>query len=194
MQRLILASASPRRRELLAMLGLTDFEVIPARGEPSIPVGAHPADAVARIARYKAETVADQNPGALVLAADTVVALDGRILGKPAGAADAAEMLRALSGREHAVYTGVALLCGARALCRTERTAVHFRPLTDGEIAAYIATGEPLDKAGAYGAQGRGSLFVERIEGDFFNVVGLPLCLLGKLLEEFGFNLMEQGR
>ena len=176
------------------MLGLRELEILPVAGEPAIPAGEAPEAAVLRVAAWKAETASALRPDALVLAADTVVALDGQVLGKPADAADAARMLRALSGREHAVYTGVALREGARALCRAACTRVRFRDLTEAEIAAYIATGEPMDKAGAYGAQGRGSLLVERIDGDFFNVVGLPLCLLGKLLREFGIDLMEPER
>ena len=188
---LILASASPRRKELMAHLGLP-FEVIPAPG-PEVPPDEADADrTVWFLSRQKARQVAEAHPEALVIGADTVVEIDGRILGKPRNEADAKRMLRMLSGREHCVHTGVSLV---RASCpyvcdtNTERTRVFFREMTDAEIDAYVATGEPMDKAGAYGYQGRAGLFVERIEGDYFNVVGLPLCLLGKMLSEAGVKL-----
>jgi septum formation protein len=126
----------------------------------------------------------------VVLAADTVVSLDGRILGKPKDEADAETMLRLLSGRTHAVYTGVALVRDTRQIYRYETTLVSFRQLSQYEISAYISTGEPMDKAGAYGAQGIASLFIRRIEGDYFNVVGLPLFLLGSMLEELGLSAL----
>ena len=182
-QRIILASASPRRRELLQMLGLA-FEVRPARGEERMPQGAAPDELVMALSRQKAEELAA--PDAIVIGADTVVALDGVILGKPKDAEDAKRMLLKLSGRRHTVYTGVTVLRGSTMLSRAERTEVFFRPLDGDEIERYVATGEPLDKAGAYGIQGFGSLFVERIEGDFFNVMGLPLCCLGKMLKDLG--------
>ena len=188
---IILASASPRRRELLEHFNIPGLAVVPARGEAPVPEGAAPADAVMAISRGKALDVAEQcAPGDVIIAADTVVALDGDILGKPRDAAEAAEMLRRLSGRAHEVYTGVTVLGGGRELCCAERTAVRFRALAEEEIAAYVATGEPLDKAGAYGAQGLGALFVEGITGDFFNVMGLPLCRLGRMLNELGVSLL----
>ena len=169
------------------MLGLA-FEIRPARGEEQAEPGLAPDELVKALSRHKAEEVA--SAGAIVIGADTVVVLDGAVLGKPKDAEDAKRMLRALSGRRHAVYTGVTVLRGGTVLSRAERTEVRFRPLDEAEIERYVATGEPLDKAGAYGAQGFASLFVERIEGDFFNVMGLPLCLLGKMLKELDVELL----
>ena len=191
--KIILASASPRRKALLEMFHPEDLEIRPASG----PEAAHPELApdalVAELSRCKAAEVAGQLPpdaDAAVIGADTVVVLDGAVLGKPADEADAARMLRALSGRAHTVFTGVTVIRGAGVLSAVERTEVHFRPLAEDEIARYIATGEPMDKAGAYGAQGYASLFVERLEGDFFNVMGLPLCALGNLLKQIGVELL----
>ncbi|MDR0862120.1 MAG: Maf family protein [Oscillospiraceae bacterium] len=204
--RLILASASPRRRELLAMLGLA-FEVIPARGDEVAAQGS-PAETVKSIALGKAREVwarevwarenqANSQADVLVIAADTLVFSEGGALGKPRDALDAADMLARLSGREHEVYTGFAVLGKSgretREVARYERTVVRFRELRDDEIAAYVATGEPLDKAGAYGAQGLGALFIERLDGDFFNVMGLPLCALAAVLrDEFNFNVLTE--
>lgn len=190
-RRLILASASPRRRELLGRFGLA-FEVIPARGGEADAAGRTPEEYVKALARAKADEVAARTADetAVIVAADTVVELDGVILGKPGTAERAERMLAALSGRTHRVWSGVCVLDKERSDCRAECTAVTFRPLTAEEIRAYAATGEPLDKAGAYGYQGLASLFVERIEGDYFNVVGLPLCLLGQMLRPFGVELL----
>lgn len=187
----ILASASPRRRELLEMLGVKDLKIIPARGEERAPEGAGAEEAVLAISRGKALEAAEQSsPGDVIIAADTVVCLDGEILGKPHGEAGAADMLRRLSGREHTVYTGVTVMRGGDIHSAAERTLVRFRPLSGDEIEAYVATGEPMDKAGAYGAQGIGSLLVEGIRGDFFNVMGLPLCRLGLMLKDMGVRLL----
>lgn len=174
------------------MLRVKGLEILPAVGEERAEPGLAPDVLVMALSRRKAEESAGVcgDPRAVVIGADTVVALDGTVLGKPKDEEDAKRMLRALSGRRHAVYTGVTVLRGDTALSRAERTEVYFRPLDEAEIARYVATGEPLDKAGAYGAQGLASLFVERIEGDFFNVMGLPLCLLGKLLKELGVELL----
>jgi septum formation protein len=190
---LILASASPRRRELLTMLGLS-FAVMPAEGERD-PGDLTPGAAVEAIALGKALEIAGKimlrQRRDIVIAADTLVYLDGAPLGKPRDAADAARMLRRLAGRWHEVFTGFAVLGGGAAVTRHERTRVNFRDVTDGEIARYVATGEPLDKAGAYGAQGRGAVFIAGIEGDFFNVMGLPLCALSAVLrDEFGFSIV----
>lgn len=188
---IVLASQSPRRRELLTMLGVKDFEIIPARSEMDFPSDIFPGDAAVAVARAKAlEVLPQAAPASLVLAADTVVSLDGRILEKPADEAEAFSMLRALSGRRHTVYSGVVMLYGGRELSRHEATDVLFRRLDDDEIRRYIATGEPMDKAGAYGAQGIASVFIERLDGDFFNVVGLPLCTLDKMLAELGFGII----
>ena len=187
---LVLASASPRRRDLLEMLGLFDLTVLPACGEAPLNLQLPVAEAVARVALSKARDSAARAPeGALVLGADTVVCLDGRILGKPRDASEASAMLHALSGKKHTVYTGMALIRDGRELWDTAAADVWFRPLEDREINAYIATGSPLDKAGAYGAQDLAALFVERIEGEFYTVVGLPMCGLGKLLAAFGIQL-----
>ena len=192
---LILASASPRRRELLGYFGLP-FTVIPAPGPEVPPEEADAGRTAWFLAQQKARQVAQAHPEALVIGADTVVGVEGQVLGKPRDAADARRMLRLLSGREHQVYTGVSLVrYGVYPAVRSyndtrmETTRVFFREMTDAEIDAYVATGEPMDKAGAYGYQGRAGIYVERIEGDFFNVVGLPLCLLGEMLTEAGVKL-----
>ena len=191
--KLVLASASPRRLDLLEMLGLFDITVLPAAGEAPLDPRLSVPEAVAQVALSKARDSAARAPeGALVLGADTVVALDGRILGKPRDEADAFAMLRALSGRQHTVYTGMALKQGERELWDTAEARVWFRPMEDREIRAYIATGSPMDKAGAYGAQDLAALFVERIEGEFYTVVGLPMCGLGKLLAAFGIRLWSE--
>ena len=188
---IILASASPRRRELMQMLGVSDLKVIPAVGEEKAGPGLPPDELVKALAAHKAKEVAEKcGEGDIVIAADTIVWHSGRVYGKPHTEAEAAAMLRALSGDAHEVYTGVAVLRGDTLLLETERSAVHFRTLSDAEIDAYIRTGEPMDKAGAYGIQGRASLFVEGIEGDFFNVVGLPLCRLGLMLDKLGVRLL----
>lgn len=188
---LILASASPRRIALLNMLNLFDVRVIPAANEAPYPQGLSPFEAVQKIAASKALDVAGRlPPDALILAADTVVALDETVLGKPADEAEAFRMLRSLSGRKHTVYTGMALFQGGKLLCDTAKADVWFRDITDAEINAYIGTGSPIDKAGAYGAQDMAALFVERIDGEFYTVVGLPICKLGKLFQSFGLKLI----
>ncbi|HAJ65203.1 MAG TPA: septum formation inhibitor Maf [Clostridiales bacterium] len=187
----ILASASPRRRELMEMLGAEELVIRPAVGEERADPALPPAELVKALAAHKArEIAADAAADDVVIAADTIVYIDGRVCGKPHSEAEAAQMLRTLSGRTHEVFTGVCVIRGGRELCRADRSAVTFRPLSDGEIARYIATGEPMDKAGAYGAQGKGALFVEKIDGDFFNVMGLPLCVLGQMLKEQGVGLL----
>lgn len=188
---LILASGSPRRRQLLEQIGLT-FVVRSSDVDESVSPGLTPAQVVESLSARKGEAVAaEAAPGDLVLSADTVVALDGAILGKPRDRAEAEAMLTALSGRTHQVYTGVTLLQDGRRLTEHEATAVTFRPLSPEEIAAYVSTGEPMDKAGAYGIQGLGALLVERLEGDYFNVMGLPLCRLGEMLAQFGVRPLE---
>jgi septum formation protein len=205
---LVLASASPRRRELLTQAGFT-FEVRPAHIPEEPRVGEDPIAYVVRLAREKAEAVyaglsrsatagpsttlrsaqddspslGAQDDSLVVLGADTTVVLDGVILGKPEDAADAARMLRLLSGRTHRVITGVAVVTATRTEVAAEVTAVRFLTPNDEEIAAYIATGEPMDKAGAYAIQGRAAKWIPRIEGDYFNVVGLPIALVSALLE-----------
>ena len=188
---IVLASKSPRRRELLTMLGVNDFEIIPAASEAEFPDDIHPGDAAIAVALGKAKEIAPRAPkDSIVLAADTVVSLDGKILEKPEDEEEAFRMLSALSGRRHTVYSGVVLILGDMILCRYEATDVLFRTIGDEEMRRYIATKEPMDKAGAYGAQGIASVFIERIDGDFFNVVGLPLCTLGKMFAELGFEII----
>lgn len=180
---LILASASPRRRELLTGAGIT-FTVQPADTDETWLPGELPRAYVLRVAREKARSVAALRPGARVLAADTTVAMDDRVLGKPVDAAHAAAMLGDLAGREHAVHTAIVLVTGSRVTHRVVSTRVRFRPLTSQEIEDYIATGEPFDKAGGYGIQGRGGALVDVVHGSYTNVVGLPLAetlaLLGR--------------
>jgi septum formation protein len=191
---IILASQSPRRRELLERMGFHNFTVLPARGEETAPAGLSPAGLVEALSAQKAEEVAARTaPGDLIIAADTVVAIDGLVLGKPAQADQAAAMLRRLSGREHAVFTGVTLRRGADTLTAHEETRVRFVPLTEAEIAAYVATGEPMDKAGAYGIQGYGAMLVAGIQGDYFNVMGLPVCRLRAMLARFGIDPLTGG-
>lgn len=188
---LILASRSPRRRELLERMGLTRFRILSPEIDERMDRQLPPAELVERISMEKAAAAQVlAGPEALLIAADTVVALDGAVLGKPAGPEDAARMLRALSGRRHQVYTGLTVMRGGLRDTQHEATEVAFRPLTDGEIADYIATGEPLDKAGAYGIQGYGALFVEGIRGDYYNVMGLPVHRLGRMLARQGVDCL----
>ena len=188
---IVLASGSPRRKELMEMLGVADLKILPAKGEEKAAAGLPPAELVKALASHKAHEIAALCASDdVVVAADTIVWHRGRVLGKPHSEAEAAEMLRALSGEEHEVYTGVSVMRGGTELLESERSLVRFRELSDAEIAAYIATGEPMDKAGAYGAQGKAALFVEHIDGDFFNVMGLPLCLLGRMLKQQGVELL----
>ena len=186
----ILASGSPRRKQLLEMLGL-HFTVQPAKGEEIIPAGAGPEETVLTLSRQKAAAVAAEAQAEdLIIAADTIVWYNGVILGKPKDEQEAARMLSFLSGNTHRVYTGVTVRRGEQVLSVAEKTDVKFRKLTGKEIDAYIATGEPMDKAGSYGIQGLGSMFVEGIVGDFFNVMGLPVCRLGKMLKELGVEIL----
>ena len=188
---LVLASASPRRIELMHMLGFSDLVVHPAKGEEHPPAGAKPEEIVMALSRAKAREVASEmDEDKVVIAADTIVWLDGRLLGKPHSEEDAFAMLKTLSGRRHEVYTGVTVIDRDGELCEAERSIVCFRELSEEEIRNYIATGEPMDKAGAYGAQGKGALFVRAIEGDFFNVMGLPICRLGRMLAKKGVPVL----
>lgn len=185
--KLILASQSPRRRELLERMGLSQFEIRPAVGEEHADSDLTPAQLVEELSRQKAAEVSQTaEADDLILAADTVVAADGRVLGKPHSREEAVEMLRFLSGRTHTVYTGVTVQQGTHALTQHEATDVLFRPLTEAEIQAYVDTGEPMDKAGSYGIQGRGCVLVKGIRGDYYNVMGLPVCRLALMLREFG--------
>ncbi|MBM3907594.1 MAG: septum formation inhibitor Maf [Gemmatimonadetes bacterium] len=183
--RVILASASPRRRELLTLVGIP-HEVRPADIDESVLPGEQPAPHAERLARAKAHTLAERHGDAVVIAADTIVVLDGEILGKPRDGAHAAAMLRRLAGREHTVFTAIAVARGAHTESAVEGVRVWFRALGDEEIEAYIATGEPMDKAGAYGIQGYGATIVERVDGDYFSVMGLGLRRLVELLARVG--------
>lgn len=177
-----LASASPRRRELLSAMGLT-FTVCPADVDESVPAGMHPADAVVELSKRKAlavqKTVGD---GVFVIASDTLVEEGGRPLGKPTDGEDATRMLLSLSGREHRVHTGLAVAYRGRLYAERDTTRVFFRDFDESEARAYVATGEPMDKAGAYGIQGLGGALVDHIEGAFDTVVGLPCALTDRLL------------
>jgi septum formation protein len=193
MTRLILASGSPRRRELLEGLGL-DFEVRPVDLDESALEGEGPTDYVLRLADSKARALA--KPGELVLAADTIVLLEGRILGKPTGPADARDMLRSIAGRRHEVLTGVAVHMPGEERTETgvERSVVRIARITEDEVAWYVGTEEPLDKAGSYAIQGLGALFVEEIDGNYTNVVGLPLPMTRRLFRRLGHDLLEFGQ
>ena len=190
MPALILASQSPRRQELLRRIGITDFTVLATDSDESYDPRWSPEELVSRLSARKAAAAAAQaGPDAIVIAADTMVFLDHERLGKPADGDDAFRMLSDLSGREHTVRTGVTVRRGDRSRTEVEATAVRFRPLTAEEIRRYIATGEPMDKAGAYGIQGLGALLVEGIRGDYFNVMGLPVLRLARMLRAFGLDL-----
>ena len=177
---LILASASPRRKELLGLFR-KPFEIRVADIDETMDPGKAPFDEVARVSRLKALAIRRQSDDT-VIAADTIVVCQGRVLGKPRSEQEASEMLHLLSGRDHQVMTGVTVVCGERVETFTEVTDLHFRELSDQEIADYIATGEPMDKAGAYGIQGGAALFCQRLVGDYYNVMGLPVCRLGEIL------------
>ena len=180
---IVLASASPRRAKLLDMLGVA-FTVVRPDCDETITPGFPPAEIVRLLAIRKAENVAARlGSGEIIVAADTLVWLDGRPFGKPRDEDEAYTMLRALSGRAHEVFTGLAVCWSGEIKSETQMTRVFFRELSDGEIWNYIRSGIPMDKAGAYGIQDRGALFVSRIVGDFYTVMGLPLCLLGQMLE-----------
>ena len=190
MKRLILASQSPRREALLRQAGVRDFIVRPAPGEELEAGDLPPAEAVVEIALSKGRQVAETaEPGDLILAADTMVFLEGALLGKPRDEAEAFDMLRRLSGRRHTVYTGVALILDGREVTGLETADVYFGHLTDAEILGYVKTGEPMDKAGAYGLQGRAAVFIRRVEGDMHTVIGLPLYRVAKLGEEMGVQI-----
>ncbi len=189
--KIILASASPRRRELIKNLGI-EYEVKTADCEEETVPGEHPKDTVTRLSRTKALWIAKRETApAIVIGADTVVAIDGEILGKPANKDEAAKMLRELSGRTHRVYTGITVTDGNKTVSEYVRTDVKFYELSDEQIQSYVNTGEPMDKAGAYGIQEYGSLLVEGISGDYFNVVGLPVSRLRRVLNEnFGVKTL----
>lgn len=185
--RVILASQSPRRRELLTLIGIA-HEVRPADVDETHHSGEPPEAYVERVARDKVAKIAAAAPDAVVIGADTTVVADGDVLAKPDDEADARRMLTRLSGRSHFVHTGIAVARGGRVVSAVETVTVVFRALTDDEIRAYVATGEPMDKAGAYGIQGYGATIVERVEGDYFSVMGLGLRRVVALVESLGLR------
>ena len=187
---IILASASPRRRELLSLV-FGSFSVIPSEfDESTVPSELAPAEHVVHSALMKARDIAARHTGALVIGADTVVVVDGNILGKPANSADAARMLKKFSGKTHQVYTGVAVVEGSMERSGAECTDVTFCELSQETISRYVATGEPLDKAGAYAIQGKGAVLIKCVRGCYPNVVGLPIYLLTVLLADFGIEVL----
>ena len=185
----ILASASPRRKELLEKFGVP-FVIRVADIDETMDPAKAPFDEVGRVSRLKALAVEKESDD-LLIAADTIVVCEGRVLGKPRSEADAAAMLRLLSGRDHQVMTGCTVLRGENCVTFTEVTDIHFRELTDREIERYVASGEPMDKAGSYGIQGGAALFCERMVGDYYNVMGLPVCRLGQVLKELAPEFFE---
>lgn len=191
MKRIILASASPRRRQLLEQLGLR-FEVQPSSQREDHPATAEPHQLVRNLSAAKAAEIARQQENAIIIAADTIVETEGRILGKPHSDAEAAEMLSALNGRAHKVITGFTVMDteSSAMVIRSVETTVHMRKLAREEIEAYVKSGEPVGKAGAYAIQGLGAAIVERIDGDFYNVVGLPVFSLIETLKEFGIRVL----
>lgn len=194
MPRIILASQSPRRKQLLEQIGVKNFDILVPQADETFDPALPPEGIVASICRKKAEAARALagDPDAVIIAADTMVFLGALRLGKPQDQVEAFTMLSALSGRRHQVCTGVTVSRRERMETKTETTAVAFRALTQDEIWGYIRSGEPLDKAGAYGVQGKAALFVSRMEGDYFNVMGLPLFLLGGMLADFGVNLFSE--
>lgn len=190
--KIILASKSPRRKELLERMGIQDFETISPNVDESAFHGLPPEELVRRLSAEKAAAVAGKvGEDAIVIAADTVVALEGAVLGKPADELDAFKMLSALSGVRHQVYTGVTVCRGGEKQTAHEVTDVTFRELSEREIEDYISTGEPMDKAGAYGIQGYGALLIQGISGDYYNVMGLPVCRLSGMLSRFGVDCLK---
>ena len=189
---LILASQSPRRKELLGLMG-HPFIIRVADIDESMDKTLAPYDEVARVSRLKALAVERQEDD-IVVAADTIVVVEGTVLGKPRDEEDAFQMLRSLSGRDHQVMTGMTVVRGEEAVTVTEVTDIHFRELSDTEIRAYIATGEPMDKAGAYGIQGGAALFATHLDGDYYNVMGLPVCRLSMILRSFGLCILGESK
>lgn len=187
---LVLASGSPRRHELLTMIGVPHIIDIPEISEHLLP-GEKPEEHTVRLAIEKATTVARSHPGRWVLGADTVVVLDDRILGKPRSPVEAERMLASLAGRRHEVVTAVALVRDAATVHRVSVSTVWIRALDEGLIRRYVATGEPMDKAGAYAVQGKGAILVDRIEGDFFTVMGLPIALVSQMLASVGVGPLQ---
>ncbi|MBR0094741.1 MAG: septum formation inhibitor Maf [Synergistaceae bacterium] len=189
MKRIILASGSPRRRELLKDIGV-EFEIFKPDVDESRHCNEAPESLCLRLSRMKAKAGASSFPNSIIIAADTIVVIDGKILGKPHDREEAFEMLKTLQAREHEVITGVSVALNDVITSHAEHTLVKFIAMSDDEIRAYISTGECDDKAGAYAIQGRGATLIEGIKGDYFNVVGLPLCSLCKMLKDFGVEVI----
>ncbi len=191
MRRIVLASASPRRKELLELIGLR-FEVEPSNYDEETVSGSEPHEMVRELSLGKARAAAAKHGNAIIIGADTIVVLGDKVMGKPHMAPEAREMLRTLGGKVHSVITGFAILDAetGKVLSRSVETKVHMRKLTPEEIDSYVRSKEPLDKAGGYAIQGLGAVLVERIEGDYFNVVGLPLSALAESLKEFGVRVL----
>ena len=186
---IILASASPRRQELLKLFGVP-FSIKVADIDETMDPAKAPFDEVARVSRKKALAIPHEADD-VIIAADTIVVCEGRVLGKPHSAAEATEMLQLLSGRDHQVMTGCTIVRGETCETFTEVTDIHFRALTEKEIARYVASGEPMDKAGSYGIQGGAALFCDRMVGDYYNVMGLPVCRLGQVLQQIAPEITE---
>ena len=186
---LILASASPRRKELLEKFGIP-FVIRAADIDETMDTAKSPYEEVGRVSRLKA-LATSREAGDILIAADTIVVCEDKVLGKPRDAAEAADMLRLLSGRDHQVMTGCTVLRGEKSVTFTEVTHIHFRKLSEKEIARYVASGEPMDKAGSYGIQGGAALFCERMVRDYYTVMGLPVCRLGQVLKEVAPEIME---
>lgn len=182
---IILASQSPRRRELLTMLGIP-YEAIVSDVEEAPPQGATPGELVEALALQKAQAVQKLRPQGCIIGSDTVVYIDGRVIGKPHSKAEAKQTLTTLSGSSHVVFTGIAVLTPDQRILRHSETKVTFCPMTEAEIDWYVSTGEPMDKAGAYGIQGPGGMFVERVEGNYFTVIGMDLPMLYDMLKQAG--------
>lgn len=191
MKKIILASGSPRRKELLTRIGLK-FEIDVSKYEEDMTLAMSPFELVKFLSLNKGREVAPRHKESIIISADTIVVLDDKVLGKPKDADEAIQMLVELQGRAHEVMTGFTIIDTATNKTHTDAviSKVHFRELNDNEIKAYVATGEPLDKAGSYGIQDIGSTIVERIEGDYFNIVGLPICALALKLKDFGINIL----
>ena len=190
--KLILASQSPRRKELLGLLGIP-FEIQVSQADETMDPHGDPAEQVAQVSRRKALAI-QNGEDAVVIAADTIVVCDGEILGKPHSKEDACRMLSLLSGRSHQVMTGMTVMRGDRIESHTEITEVFFRQISEKEIIRYVESGEPMDKAGAYGIQGGAALFAEKLQGDYYNVMGLPVCRLTQMLKSAAPELMEDER
>jgi len=191
MRKIILASASPRRKEILANTGLK-FTVCSSNYEEDLELAKEPRALARYLSKMKAEEVAERHKDAIVIAADTFIVFKNKLLGKPSGPDDAQRMLKLLSGKAHSVITGFTVIDSKanKKVSRSIETKVYFKKLTLAEINAYVRSGEPLDKAGAYAIQGLGAVFIDKIEGDFFNVVGLPICALAESLKKFGIKIL----